>query len=312
MGVKINTNAIANGDIAVDKINFSEGQLNALNSGINASGVTKLNGVEAGAKDNVAYFTAFFDVEETEEGGVGYLVSGGTVTIDGLETALSNNKIPMLDVYTKTEGDEDYEKIGTAVFSGAPEGEYTFFIEQFDIYNVSIYITQEDNEIQGTIHAGYVYTLLYQKEDKSNKVTSISAQSTDDEYPTAKATYDFVNSNDKVFIGDNNTTYAEFEAAINAGKAVFIRHTRNNVTTVYRYYYTYSDGQMAFTCGELNNACIVLHKRQNESISISENVWQYKNIVQSLSASSTAQQYPSAKCVYDELQSMKSLIYAAL
>lgn len=48
------------------------------------------------------------------------------------------------------------------------------------------------------INGGAVYTALNNKENTSNKVTSISSSSTDSQYPSAKCVYDL--------IGDIDTT----------------------------------------------------------------------------------------------------------
>lgn len=102
---------------------------------------------------------------------------------------------------------------------------------------------------------------------------------------------------DKVLMATTSTTYAEIASAANAGKAVKLYRD-------YRWYDLYSiDAAYAYF-----NAS---HGTNARTCTLSnENVWsnvftttaeENTNKVTSLSASSTDLQYPSAKCVYDEL-----------
>lgn len=78
---------------------------------------------------------------------------------------------------------------------GIENGAQANVIEEIRLFNVPLTITGKAVNLD---LSGYYYSksetdsLLSGKEDKSNKVTSISSESTDTEYPSAKATHDAI------------------------------------------------------------------------------------------------------------------------
>lgn len=104
----------------------------------------------------------------------------GYVTTEALNTALSSYSTTtemqqaisaaLASYYTKTEADTLLSgKQNTLTFDNAP--------------------TEDSNN---PVKSGGVYTALGGKEDKTNKVTSLSSSSTDTQYPSAKCVYDLV------------------------------------------------------------------------------------------------------------------------
>ena len=69
----------------------------------------------------------------------------------------------------------------------------TFFsvddAEQVTLVDVDTIPTQNSTNL---VESGGVYSVLSEKEDVSNKVTSISSSSTNDEYPSALCVYNVV------------------------------------------------------------------------------------------------------------------------
>lgn len=120
------------------------------------------------------------------------------------------------------------------------------------------------------------------KENTSNKVTSITASSTDTQYPSAKAVYDELNNKvDKVSgkgLSTNDFTNADKSKldGIESGAEV-------NVIEVIK----------------VDNVSLIpTNKSVNIDLSGKENV---SNKTTTLSSASTDTQYPSAKCVYDNI-----------
>lgn len=145
--------------------------------------------------------------------------------------------------------------------------------------------------IQGLINAALtnyytkaeVNTALENKENISNKVTSLSASSTDTQYPSAKCVYDgLANKVDK-----------------EAGKGLFSGSYTDltNKPTIPTVDQTY-DGTSANAQSGVAVASAIASK---EDIS---------NKVASISAQSTDTQYPTAKCVYDIVGDIESLLSA--
>ena len=107
----------------------------------------------------------------------------------------------------------------------------------------------------------------------------------------------------EVFIAEYGvTSFADIETAYNAGKVVFCKY--NNFLYVLQQFMAVNEA--IFTAINSNSSSII---HCNYSTSVGINGWfaQYNTLqsttskVTSLSSSSTDTQYPSAKCVYDEL-----------
>lgn len=155
---------------------------------------------------------------------------------------------------------------------------------------------------------------------KDNLTTSITAESTDEQYPSAKATYDAIQNASVVTVKITGSgtdsdpyvssmTYDEIKSHMQAGKTVvavggemsgngfyvashiwttridFARMVNVNYNNVMsRFCSVYTDGRVDYTGFDLETT---LHK------------------VTSLSADSTNAKYPSAKAVYDAIQAAK-------
>ena len=90
---------------------------------------------------------------------------------------------------------------GTSNFSGS----YDDLSNKPTIPTTTDYVTQNSS---AALTSGGAYTALLNKENTSNKVTSLSSSSTDNQYPSAKCVYDL--------IGDVETLLT----ALNSGSGV--------------------------------------------------------------------------------------------
>lgn len=111
--------------------------------------------------------------------------------------------------------------------------------------------------------------LLNSKEDKSNKVTSLSLNSTDDEYPTAKAVYDDVTNKYNALSDGLTNGLNSLSSDLNSQVTSLSSNLNSQVTSIWD------------TLGPLPST------KEDKS-----------NKVTSLSSESTDDQYPSAKAVY--------------
>jgi len=138
-------------------------------------------------------------------------ITGSTATLCKLETA----KVPVTDV----------QKNGVSVVTNTVAN-IAVPTKTSDIVNDSGFLTQHQ-DISG-------------KEDKTNKVTSMSASSTDTQYPSAKAVYDAIQSipagYESVTIDTSITTMAQLAAKVDeintAGRHAFF-DMHNQITGAY-------------------------------------------------------------------------------
>lgn len=158
------------------------------------------------------------------------------------------------------------------------------------------------------------------KEDLTNKVTSINGSSTDDQYPSAKLVYDQLalkhNKSDGELVkllSSNVDTKTIAEGLYIVDAEITVTMAGSYATTMYKgemltaewsdtgsvvrlyqanvvktYYYTTVEGEASF---------VTVYQMEITN-----------NKKTSLSSSSTNTQYPSAKCVYDELQAKQAEI----
>ena len=118
----------------------------------------------------------------------------------------------------------------------------------------------------------------------ANKVTSLSAQSTDTQYPSAKCVYDAIPTvNDATLtIQKNGTSVATFSANASSNATA-------NIT-------------VPTDTSDLTNGAGYITSSAISSMQTTT------NLVTSLSAQSTDTQYPSAKCVYDIVGDIETLL----
>lgn len=137
-------------------------------------------------------------------------------------------------------------------------------------------------------------------EYSSQKTQTISSSSTTSQYPSAKAVYDFVNGQKPVFVAEYGvTTYQEIKTALQAGKIVSC--AKGNYI-----YYCNATSDMT----QYNFYVSIFQNIMRVGVT-SNNVWdsgtltmQLQNITQTVDSSSSTSQYPSAKAVYDYIQSL--------
>lgn len=176
-----------------------------------------------------------------------------------------------------------------------PDGSYYLFVTiTAEGQIVGYYLWSDDLWAE----ASFTDDPYYQK---AALVTSLTASSDHNHYPSAKAVYDALQSagGGNVLVAEyNSTTFATIQAAYNAGKAIFVYRsgylgymTRFTSSKVY-FTYVYEGTPTSVTC-------------------TSANAWMYYSIpllrqtviVTELSAASDDTHVPSAKCVYDAIQS---------
>lgn len=119
---------------------------------------------------------------------------------------------------------------------------------------------------------------------QGTKVTSVSSSSTDSQIPTAKAVYDSLSAAGKV------------DSVTLNGVAGTVTNKVANVTLQVN---STGNGNVITDVSLANNSNTIQVTKGNVDVSSKEDV---ANKVTSLSSSSTDTQYPSAKAVYDELQ----------
>lgn len=254
----------------------------------------------------------------------------GTNTTQIATTAFVQNTINSSsnkEVFVAIQGTTSYDDIETAVENGK-----IVFAVYHDDYYLPLVDFGQSAEFAAVVWYGSGWTLMYTSVDDEdwynvstfpielslNKVTSLSSSSTDTQYPSAKATYDAIQNAAPVFWATyGTTTNTEIRAAVNAGKHVLLKYAS------YIYELQNDDGDIYFYCHDLEgnrkivleddgetgtwNTPVVTVFAESSSLSGKENT---SNKVTSLSSSSTDTQYPSAKCVYDLLGDVESLINA--
>ena len=144
------------------------------------------------------------------------------------------------------------------------------------------------DDSQHTVMSGGVYDALLTKEDVANKVTTIDATSTDDQYPSAKVVYDALltkeDVNNKVTTIDAASTDKQYPSAKVVYDTLLTKeNVANKVTTI----------DVTSTDDQYPSAKVVY-----DTLLTKEDV---ANKVTTIDAASTDKQYPSAKVVYDTL-----------
>ena len=139
-----------------------------------------------------------------------------------------------------------------------------------------------------------VHGALLTKEDVANKVTTIDAASTDNQYPSAKVVYDTLltkeNVNNKVTTIDAASTNDQYPSAKAVYNTLLTKEdAANKVTTI----------DAASTDNQYPSAKVVY-----DTLLTKENV---DNKVTTVDAASTDNQYPSAKAVYDALEGLEPI-----
>ena len=212
-----------------------------------------------------------------------------------------------------------YIYLGIASSEYAIDKAVTNFVYYWDTLNNCINVFYGDTE----------------KEDKINKVTSLSASSTDTQYPSAKAVYDALagvaptviytgtcnavigSQNQYATLADSKTG-ADIAADIDANRTVVLRITDSASDTydfIYsgkdiitasgeedqkEYYFTHISDGNEYIPAVVENTSVQICKTTKIEVT--------DNKVTSLSSSSTNTEYPSAKVVYDELLNKENII----
>lgn len=150
---------------------------------------------------------------------------------DAIESAIAELPEPESSVFEAIYGETTYDELVAAV--NAKKHVICFYNSK--VYNMCNY--QENMDIFFSCVTSAVFTIQclvsgkwsesrYSYERSDLKVTSLSDKSTDAQYPSAKAVYDFVNNSKDVFEAEFNvTTYAEVKAAYDSGKTVICRYS---------------------------------------------------------------------------------------
>ena len=172
---------------------------------------------------------------------------------------------------------------------------------------------------QALVNVAYVSSALIQKENKSNKVTSLSSSSTNNQYPSAKCIYDWtanfitksVNDLTNYYLKSDTYTKTEVNSLIGAISTVSFQVVQTlptqDIQTNVIYLVPKSSAQADNTYDEyiyVNNAWEKIGDTQIDLSGYQTTA----NLVTSLSSSSTDTQYPSAKCVYDIVGDVESAL----
>ena len=165
----------------------------------------------------------------------------------------------------------------------------------YEYYNVVIQVDS----------SGIILIAEAQKiENAGNKVTAITGAGNDTNYPTTKAVADYVTSKEPYhveLIGTSGTLSDEQYSKLKADYNSYILLSATDVSTrKNKFYRQETDGSILTYCSEdlLDSASIIIQLdktwRKNEAIAEDQS-----NKTDTLSASSTTKQYPSAKAVFD-------------
>ena len=213
-----------------------------------------------------------------------FVVEYNVTTFAEIQTAISQNKLPLFTYNNKQYIYSNYNSAAGDIY----------FVNLDNIPNVSY--TRVDANSWRSISS-------YRLETYANKTQSLSDTSTTTQYPSAKAVVDYVTDNKQVFLATyGSTTRQEIVDALAANKIVMM--IENNI--VY-HLSMLASSYFYFTC--LNNAA-------SNTIVFNGSTWSKATYslqradlkVTSLSSSSTDAQFPSAKCVYDEIQNVTAAI----
>ena len=148
---------------------------------------------------------------------------------DAIESAIAELPEPESEVFKAIYGVTTYKEIKAAYDSGkvvhCDYRDYCYVLSR--ILSVAAYFDamSAPNSFRITCdNNGWTNTTI-QLERSTNRVTSLSDKSTNEQYPSAKAVYDFVQNSKDVFEAVyNKTTHEEIVAASNAGKVVYCNH----------------------------------------------------------------------------------------
>lgn len=138
-------------------------------------------------------------------------------------------------------------------------------------------------------NAIYANKHMFQAETPNNKVTVISQNSNNTEYPTAKAVYILVNE----LSNDINTLQGMAEFKTNKVTVLNGDSTNTQYPSAKTTYDTVVEEE------EISSAALNQLNKTKENLS---------NKVTSLDASCTDDQYPSAKCIYNILGNVESML----
>ena len=149
------------------------------------------------------------------------------------------------------------------------------------------------------------------KEDKTNKVTSLSASSTNTQYPSAKCVYDAISASRDIFVATyGSTSYADILGAVNSGKITFCKHSGGQL---YTFRVEDFDGiHFVSIDSALNTIRRVTVASDNTWSSDDVNFIPSSVIDTSISSSSLDTHVPSSKCVYDIVGNIETLLAALL
>lgn len=140
-------------------------------------------------------------------------------------------------------------------------------------------------------NAIYANKHMFQAETPNNKVTVISQNSTNAEYPSAKAVYVLVNE----LANSQSVLQGMVEFKSNKVTTLDSESTNSQYPSAKTTYDTFIEEE------EISSAALNQLNKTKENLS---------NKVTSLDASCTDDQYPSAKCLYDILGNVESLLAA--
>ena len=257
--------------------------------------------------NNIDWTYAYYELQEKLIGLNGY-VGQNIKEVNG-ETILGTGSIDTTELFECTygtttyaeitqalsEGKFPYVKYGTTIYYySAVASTYCYFSSQNGITNNRVMINTSTNS--------WTTSNVY-LENISNKVTSISASSTDTQYPSAKCVYDAIlNSNTELYVCTyGTTTHTEVEQALSDGKLPICIYNYGGSDGLYILHT--ASVPFVFETRIGSNTTYTLILRVDDSWSRYGTTYQDTNYrVTSISSASTNTQYPSAKCVYDAIQ----------
>ena len=252
--------------------------------------------------------------------------------VAAINEAAQNGGMLLVGLKSDMTADKTYSEIQTAVLNGkAVIVRYTtsvgykyYTLDSFDYINHELYffdISGDTHEVLRCSKSNYYWSITSaQFESKSYKVTALSASSSNEQYPSAKATYDAIQNASVVTVKitgsgtDSNPyvssmTYDEIYSAMKADKTVVgVTHGPGN-PTLFIAFESWSSSIVFARLVALGDGGALYERysvRANGNVDHNVSMLETKgNKVTSLSASSTNAQYPSAKAVYDAIQAAK-------
>lgn len=172
-------------------------------------------------------------------------------------------------------------------------------------YDSGDYWQEKDNSIASNV---------FQK--VSNLTTSITSSSTDTQYPSAKATYDFVNSSKEIMVVDitvtygstitvtSDTTYDEVKNAYDNGKQIILKDNTKYYHLIqwtnYRARFCHTGYAEEIPTRVRYDYNLIIDWEEDNSFEATEIYSQRKgNLVTTINQNSLDYTYPSTKAVYD-------------